>query len=467
MATLRTLSANFSALSSAGFYLIVFILLFAPLWRGGNRSLPLMILELAALALIAHAIWLPRFKARLSRLQIIVLGLFFLLPLCQLLVLPISLWMQLPGHDTYTQAMELTGFEYPLLRSLSLIPYQTESAWLKLLPPLAVFIVTIGLPVKQLRLLVNLLLGIATFQALLGLIQYGDGPDSLFRFGNTLMGDSASGTYINRNHLAGLLEMVLPVSLALLLASVGRSGRRSRRSLRHRLQSLVGHFNRSILYAAVFVALLLGLIFTQARAGILLAMLGILLSMFAFARHLGGKNIYGWLGTFTVLGIGLALEIGLAPVLRNFTEQDMLADQRWSIYSDCLIYLKTFFPLGSGVGTFADVYRQFQSPQIIGFVNRAHNDYLEWILGGGIVTALLLFLVVWFYLIRWVSILRYGIRSTFHLIQTGAGIGLLLVLLHGLVDFNLHIPANNIFFAFLAAVFLCVYDEKSQQTLAI
>lgn len=463
MRIFRAALMNPRVFSSAGFYLIGFMLLFAPLFRGGNRPLPLMILELSALFLIIHALYLPRFKTHLTYLQSIVLGLFVLLPLLQLLVLPTSLWMNLPGHDVYAQAMILTGFDYPAIRQLSLIPYQTESAWLKLLPPIAVFIVAIGLSSRELRRLVQLLLGIAAFQAILGLIQYGDGPDSLFRLGNTLMNDSASGTYINRNHLAGFLEMVLPVSLALLVASVGKNTRKSRRqrSWHDRLQSLLGHFHRSFIYAAVFIALLLGLIFTQARAGVLLAMLGILLSIFAFARRVGGRNIYGWLGSFTIIGLGLALEIGLAPVLRNFTEQDMLADQRWSIYSDSLIYLKTFFPIGSGIGTFSDAYRHFQSPDIIGFVNRAHNDYLEWVLGGGIFMALLLFIVIGFYLLRWISILRQGIHSTFHLIQVGAGIGLLLILLHGLVDFNLHIPANSIFFAFLSAVFLHIYDKKA------
>ena len=37
--------------------------------------------------------------------------------------------------------------------------------------------------------------------------------------------------------------------------------------------------------------------------------------------------------------------------------------------------------------------------------------------------------------------------------QVGAGISLLLMALHSLTDFNLHIPANAIYFALLAAVF--------------
>jgi hypothetical protein len=42
----------------------------------------------------------------------------------------------------------------------------------------------------------------------------------------------------------------------------------------------------------------------------------------------------------------------------------------------------------------------------------------------------------------------------------GAGVGIFLILLHGMVDFNLHIPANNIFFAFLGAVFFHIPGQK-------
>ena len=67
--------------------------------------------------------------------------------------------------------------------------------WLAVLPPLAVFMVASCLSSQRLLALMQVFLGIAVGQALLGLIQYGDGADSVFRFGNTLMGGSASGTH--------------------------------------------------------------------------------------------------------------------------------------------------------------------------------------------------------------------------------------------------------------------------------
>jgi hypothetical protein len=54
---------------------------------------------------------------------------------------------------------------------------------------------------------------------------------------------------------------------------------------------------------------------------------------------------------------------------------------------------------------------------------------------------------------QWVRLWTGQNWSRFRFLQIGAGIGLTLLLLHSLVDFNLHIPANVVYFAFLAAVF--------------
>ena len=205
------------------FYGLVALLTFAPLFRAGNRPLPLLVMELAALALLVWRFWAPSPEGQpLSRPTWVFLTLLFLLPLAQLLPVSFGLWADLPGRSFYADALRQTSGGADLdWRAISLIPTMTEATWLALLPPLAVFLAAIHLTGQHLLRLALVFLGIATAEALLGLIQYGDGPNSVFRFGNTLMGDSASGTYINRNHLAGLLEMALPVCLALLAATVG------------------------------------------------------------------------------------------------------------------------------------------------------------------------------------------------------------------------------------------------------
>jgi hypothetical protein len=49
-------------------------------------------------------------------------------------------------------------------------------------------------------------------------------------------------------------------------------------------------------------------------------------------------------------------------------------------------------------------------------------------------------------------------------VQVGAGIGLLMMLLHSFVDYNLRMPANMVFFAFLAGIFFTAPEADAEGT---
>lgn len=415
----------------------------------------LMILELAALVLAAMIMLRPSFKSHLSTSFIATLALLLLYPLLYLIPVPVGWWHALPGRGLYDQLY--TGFDFQAtgFRPLSLIGFQSEYSWLALLLPVMVFLAVVGQTTEKLRSLVLVFLGVAVFQALLGLIQYGDGADSFFRFG--MGADSANGTYPNRDHFAGLLEMALPISLAMLAVTVGplQKATHHRRSgvLRRIAVFFSGRGGNAFIYAAMGLVIGLGLIFSRSRTGISLGMLGVLLSAFLYARRLGGTNAFGLIGTVVTLGGALAIEIGLLPVLTRFTDADPTEDLRWKIFDAVWSGIQSFFPLGSGPGTFPDVFMRFQTENLPVFINHAHNDYLEWLMEGGLIVAVLLTLFATFYVRQWFVVWTKGHWSTFRFAQAGAGIGLLLISLHGLVDFNLHIPANAIYFAFLAGLF--------------
>ncbi|AUB83909.1 O-antigen ligase family protein [Candidatus Thiodictyon syntrophicum] len=113
-----------------------------------------------------------------------------------------------------------------------------------------------------------------------------------------------------------------------------------------------------------------------------------------------------------------------------------------------------FFPLGSGAGTFLDVLRRFHPLTMPGVtINRAHNDYLEWLLEFGLIAAVLVAVWLLFYLRQWGRVWQSGEWTRFRFVQAGAGTALLLMMLHTLVDYNLRVPANALFTAFLAGVF--------------
>lgn len=443
-------------LDSAAFFLLAAILLFAPLIKGGNRPLPLLALELAALLLLAYPLLRPAFLQRLPAAFLAGLALLVLWPLLQLVPLPFSLWQALPGRDLYAEGV--AAFGDAGMRPLSLAPRATESAWLTLLPPLAVLLVMVSLGETALRRMVYLFIAIAAVQAILALVQFGGGASTTFR---TSLSDAgaAVGTYVHRNYLAGLLEMALPIALGLLASRLGRS----RENLRYRSRGLVkrltdalsqpSRVNQAMLIGAVCLAILLGIVFSRSRSGISLAMLGILLSALVYGLRLGGKRSTKLAILFSVVGLALALQVGLAPVLERFSVEGTLRDARWGIFGTSIAAVPLFFPFGSGLGSFPEVYRRFQPDDIPLFVNHAHNDYIEYLFEGGLVAALVIVLFLVLYVRAWPRLLRLPRWGTLSYMQAGAGLGVLLLALHGLTDYNWHIPANAIYFALLAGVF--------------
>lgn len=453
------LSSRKSALNALIFFLLLALILFAPLIRGGNRPVPLLVMELASLPMLAYAVLRPDFLKYLSRPILAALALLALFPLLQWLPLvPAALWPALPDRGVYASGISEFGSDMPALRAVSLVPSATESSWLAMLPALAVFLVTVSLREELLKRVVYLFLAMAAFQAALALAQFGGGWGGGFRLGPADIGRSI-GTYANRNHLAGLLEMALPIALGLLAARMGRGGGASRYAGRSWLRRTGQFFmnlprpNQTMVFAALFLLMLLGLIFTRSRSGIVMAMVGIFLSALFYGRHIGGVRSGSLATLFAVIGLALASLVGLAPVLDRFSVDDALADARWPIYASSLAASWRFFPFGSGLGTFPDVFWRFQPDSIADFVNHAHNDYIEFVFEGGLPALVVIVMFLVMYALRWRALLNHAQWSTLNFMQVGSGIGLLLMALHSLTDFNLHIPANAIYFALLAAVF--------------
>ncbi len=446
-------------------WLLAAMLVFAPLFRSGQPALALLVLELLALGILVLVLWRPRPRL-IGAWEALALTLLAAFALLYLIPLPAVVAEWLPGRQPYRAALSLIGGGAGEgAATLSLYPLETESALLFLLVPIAVFLGTRLLDRRGLLRLVHLLLGIGAAQALLGLLQYGAGEGSPELFGVSLADiRSAVGTYSNRNHLAGLLEMLLPVALALMFWSAGRGRRDSGRDWRDRiafLASMRGH--AAVLYGAIALLLLLGVVFTRSRAGITLSLLGVLLSALFFARRIGGDNVYGPTGTVVAFAVAIGVAIGLVPVLDRFSVEGAINDARWSIYSSTMDGIGAFSPLGSGPGNYPDIFPAFQ-PLELGrwFINHAHNDYLEWLFEGGLLAAGLIALLLLLYGRQWLSMRTREPWSQLRFVQIGAGIGTLLLLLHSLVDFNLHIPANVVYFAFLIGIFFARPEPEAE-----
>lgn len=430
--------------------LVAAVLLFAPLIKGGNVPIPLLIMQVLALLMLARLVFVPACRQHLPGWGMLVLALAVLLPLLYLISVPLGLWGGLPGRGQYLEMLQFSRDLSASLpaRALSLRPFDSEAGWYALLVPVAVFLITVGLPDRRLSLLVKIFLGMALFQALLGLLQFIQGPESALRLGNPYYLESAVGSYVNRNHLAGLLVMALPLAIALAvgpLTEVAKTASQKSRSL--------AELPRPLLVGLLIIVLLVGLVFTRSRAGIGLGLLGVLLSAMVFSVALRSRRLLLMVAVVLLVGLAVVATIGLEPIIARYASPDTIDNERWRIFSAAWQAAQQFSPIGSGPATFPQVFPLFQPGDMTGFVNRVHNDYLEIYFDGGLVLLIPVLLLLLMYAGRWKAFLRRDDWGRFELLQVSAGISVLLLLLHSLVDFNLHIPANAAYFAFLAGVF--------------
>jgi O-antigen ligase len=436
--------------------LLAVLLILAPLLGTGLDPLASMTLQLLSLGILTVALWTPR-ALPLTRIEITLLLALLATILIYSVPLPAAWVDALSGRDLYTSAAAyLPSGVVSAWKPLSINPTATLNAGFMLLVPIAVYLGCRLLDARDHQRLVYLLFGMAAVEALLGLIQYGTGQNGYMLFaGANSSADAGSGTYVNRNHFAGLLEMTLPLALALIFASLAREPDTGPSvGWRHRAAFLgSGRGLRALAFAALALLLLLGIIFSKSRMGITMAMLGLMLTSLLFASRIGGRHAFGLTGTLVALVLGFGIAIGLVPVLDRFSV-DPTADSRGKIFTATLTGIGQRLPLGTGPGTLPDAVRALQPVELGAvFINRAHNDYLEWVSDAGLIALPLIALAFLLYLRQWTRVYGRDPWDSPRFLQAGAGIGLLLLALHELVDFNLYMPANQAIFALLAGIF--------------
>jgi O-antigen ligase len=438
------------------FALSAAIVAFAPLVRGGNRPMALLVLELAGLALLACLAWMGT-RAPLEGVPAPLrwaAALLVATPLVQLLPVPMAWWALLPGHAPFAQVLETAG-EAAGWRPMTIHPVATQYSWLVMIPCVAIFVAVRQLDRSAVRRLAMVFAAVACMEAIAGVLQAGSTPGSAIHLGNPYGGGAATGTYINKNHFAALMAMALPLLLSLwaieMLPVVTHRGE----VLREHPRNADTKFAMRALFSALAVVLLLALFLSRSRAGIAAGMLAFGLATLALVWRTATAQVKVVLAMVAGGALLLAACVGLTPALDRFAPDEVAqaAGGRWTLTFGSLNAALDFMPLGSGLGTFADVFRRYQGSGIIGFADHAHNDYAELLVELGIAGLAVMALMLAAYAMRWRPVLASRHSRRLRFLQVGAGLGMLAMIVHGLFDFNFHIPANAISFSLLAGIF--------------
>jgi len=432
------------------------MLVFAPLVRGGNRPLPLLALECAAVAMLAILAWNDRGAGLGSAPPTLRWGILLLaaIPLLQCVPLPPAAWAALPGHAPYAHALALAGIDAGW-HAITIDASATQYAALAMLPPLAMFLAARRLEAGDLRRLARIAIGVAVCEAILGVLQLGAQPGAALYLGNPFGGGAATGTYVNKNHFAGLMAMMLPLAMALWATQVVAPRDANGEILRDHPRNRDTALARRVALSTCVLLMVLALLFSRSRAGAACGLAALSGASLVLVWRAGTGMARVALCAVAACALLLGAYIGLTPVLERFTPDELAVSYagRADIAVAALRGGLDFLPLGSGLGTFADVFPRYQAGSVAGFVDHAHNDYAEAFLELGIAGVVALALIASAYAARWRTLMRARLSRRLGYLQVGAGLGMLALAAHGAFDFNFHIPANALYFAFLAAVF--------------
>ena len=270
--------------------------------------------------------------------------------------------------------------------------------------------------------------------SLFAILQHLSSNGEIYWFREVRSGVEPFGPYVNRNHFAGFAELILPLALVPILMGRVRKQRRA----------VVG------LLAVLPIA---ALFLSASRGGIVSFCVQLTLLAYLILRSRGlGKHLLAMAAVLLVaclmvswVGVGLLLER-----LSTFQSLEVTGGKRaamrkgaWHIFLD--------HPLvGTGLGTLQIVYPAYETLYDGKVVNHTHNDYLEALtetgLLGGLCCAWFLGVLLRESLKRFHDV-NHSFAGTLQLSGLVACCGFLV---HSLVDFNLHIPANSLLFFLMA-----------------
>jgi O-antigen ligase len=475
---------------------LIFIIVFTPLAFGAVHVAAYTVMELTVIFLIV--LWLLKLflvnqkvaerKVEIRYSLLLPFFLFIGLILFQMLPLPPSvikylspntykLYEQtLPGWPSLTNSSfisskrststEVANRKSQIAihnwRSISIYKHTTKAELFKILAYIGVFFLIINNLVteEQIKRLGVAIIIMGSVVAFLGIIQMASGTDKIYWFWQSVYWKERPpgffGPYVNRNHFAGYMEMVIPLTIGFLIPYLPVSSFQGG-SWRARIASLESRISKNILFIFVIVLMIAALFLSLSRGGIICFFLSILfLANFLLFYHRRRKrSTAAFLISIFVVSTLFLVWVGIDPLLdrlASLREPDKVSPLRPIVYKDTINIVKDFPLVGTGLGTFEDIYPRYKTVKTDLFFEHTHNDYLELLSDTGLSGALflvggvLLFLIV--IMKRWAKR-----RDPFVVgIVLGGTTGILSILFHSTVDFNMHIPANAMLFFIILAM---------------
>lgn len=312
---------------------------------------------------------------------------------------------------------------------LSLNSYDSAMECFKWFAFASAFLLLQLLPEKSLYRLLTAFLIMGAIESLYGLYQTLGGREKVLWIAKETHLGYVTGTYLNRNHLAGFLELALGVAAGLWFERL-----KARKAA------------DAVFIGVIFVLMLTAFFRTGSRMGVLVFSMAFLFFTFNFLRH-SKKSALSVSVLAAVVAVSAIINLnGFMPRFFNPDDEfNLLQSERWLVWKDTVRMIQDHAWQGIGLGNFEWVYPSYQSAQLFMGWDHAHQDYLELAAGLGLPAF---------------SVLAVSFAFLYHtcfsgrksIMVYGLGISITAFLLHGLTDFNFAIPANAFLFILLLGI---------------
>lgn len=376
--------------------LVAFLALVFLLGGSSRHDIPgLIVLRPAAALFLAYALaGMTGDQWRALRAPFLLLAALAALIWVQLVPLPPSLWIGLPAREPIAAMGEALGMG-DLWRPLTMSPAKTWNALFSLVVPAAALALFAILAPDDRRRTWSIILFIALISAGFGVLQIlGGRAGTLYFYPFTPQG-FASGLFANRNHQGVFLAAAMAIA-AWQFASIAP------RDPKAKLKGFLALAPLVLLIPMVFL--------TGSRAGLICAALAFVFALWMLSQaplipariEVGRRRSVSRRTVLLLVALGSAALASIiiassrALALDRMMDDQALEDLRWKIFPILQEMAADMIVWGSGFGAFEFVYKVYEPVELLGpkYLNNAHNDWLQFIIEGGLVGIIILVLFI-------------------------------------------------------------------------
>ncbi|MEJ2008273.1 MAG: O-antigen ligase family protein [Acidobacteriota bacterium] len=450
---------------------LVFIFIGSALAFGGVQPIAYSLAEISIFVAVVLLLWNQQRHGRIN-LSLPIWPLLFVLWVgLQLLPLPRAFVAEVSPADRLTSTWLGAIDPRSFWATMSIYPNATLVDLFKILAYLGAFIIAVHVfdSSRRKSVVVPALICLGCFEAGYGIIQHLLSWNKIFGVTDPYDLWVAIGTYINRNHFAGVIELTFPFAFASAFYSyqLWSEPKHSDPSARRGSDNISSLGFRVVFFLFLVVIMILSVVFSYSRGGILsIAITLIVLSLLTLLKV--RRKSWGLvIGSLAALALGFSLWIGIGTLVFRFHQMGqsnyLQTSERSMIWSDTAQLFRANPILGTGLGTYGQALRPFQTKLVNMYVDHAHNDYLEFASETGLVGFGLLFIPIFYLLVRMIIAFLKDHRRYRRAVLLGCIGSTLGLLIHSFTDFNLHIPANAIIFAVILGIgykAACIEPQK-------